>query len=278
MRQQKDFTKDENAMWSAISNKLMKWHPKANMQHDRYWFVTFTKPFSFAHGKNEDVWFYKMLVWDRQQKKIIGTILGREPSPIITHQYIDFTHQMVVLRTRNYIAFYTFEGVLKKAYSVDSTSVGEKRSWECKFITKNIFLTESAGGWREIHLNTNSEYTYSYRGGIKINEHTHIIVDKETGYRVVISPFYKSSLSTYRISVWRGCDLPVSDRISFECEFIKSLNFTPLKPILQSPVAEIVLKGYSPTKANTQVTKEQGKPYLKIGNTLLCIEDFGETD
>lgn len=268
---EKSFTKDENTMWNAVHNKLLKWHPKANLQHDRFWFITFTKPYDFKHKENEDVWFMQIKVWDRTENKFIGNIKSREIYRVVMNCHIDTTHQRIVLTTKEYISFYSFTGEILKAYCF-TTERTPKREGDCMFINANTFITISSVGFSIIDIDRNIESSYWTMKKIKIDDRLYLKNLRDDKYTVVIAAYHEQDMTPFQSNVWERQDIqiePLLPRTPY-----KTLTFTPLHQITYHRVAGFDLSGYILNPNKVTVTLENN--YLRINNTLLCIDDFAE--
>lgn len=256
------FTGNENALYKAIPPSMLKWRPKMNMTHERYWSITFSKPYEFKHKENEKVWYFQLWLWDTEQRKFTCKIATKEQYPPIQHHHIDYVVERIAICSEYSLHLYSFDGNLIKSYA---HSFPKRKTWECKFIDANTFLTESAIGWTEIFINRNEKYDYVLGSSIKINEDTYIIHDGASPYTIVISRFHQSPISAFKVTVWEG---------STKEGFIRNRKegFTLLNPTYCQQVAEIALRGYIPTHENRQISIENG--YLKIGNSTLFIDDF----
>ncbi len=273
-QQQISFTHDENTMWNALNNKLLKWRPRATMEDDRFWFIAFTKPYDFDHKENNEVWFMQIKVWDRQENRFIGTIKSRERYKVIMSQHIDIEHQRIVLRTKEYITIHSFTGETLKVYAFNTEADQQNKKWQCKFIDKDTFLTISTIGWSIIRIDKDEEHVYWKDKPMKIDERTTVVNLPETPYSVIVSAFPHEDMNPFKATAWEKYDGKQEPAIHRSAYLLKSLTFTPLDRIFHYQVAEVGLKGYILNPGMLKVSIEG--EYLKINNTMLYIEDFKE--
>ncbi len=254
---------NEKALKRAMDANMIKWYPKVNMTDNRYWTITFTKPFGFVHEKNEKVWHMQVWIWDTYFAKLVCEIISDDPFSMLNSPYVDTDYEKVILRTEESIAIYSFDGNLIKKYGISLPKNGHK--CDCKFMDHDTLLITATIGPIEVQLDKDFHYNYwLVNTSIKIDGDTRLITDEGKEHTVIIGKFYKSSDISYTITLWDTSQVK-NTPVEFSQNRIGLNNYQAIHSNL---LVQINLASYSP---EMPVSFENG--YLKIGDSMIAITD-----